>query len=115
MRTPTYRHRQNRKRKGPRIDVLTRIQSHVAGIDCGAFEHVVAVLPIEMRRQYEPSTFTHDLFRLANWTPERVASRAWRWNRLASIGFRFTRSWRRAASSPTGECTALEERPGPAE
>ena len=69
MRTPTYRHRQNRTRKGRgSTAMLPRINPHVAGIDCGASEHVVAVPPDRDAAPVQTfTTFTHDLVRLADW------------------------------------------------
>jgi len=48
--------------------MLTRINPDVAGIDCGASEHVVAVPPDRDANPVQTfTTFTHDLRRLADW------------------------------------------------
>ncbi len=67
------KHNRRRRRRAPRSatpspSVLERIQVDVAGIDCGASEHYVAVpadrdpTPVQSFR-----TFTADLHRLADW------------------------------------------------
>jgi transposase len=67
MKHTTGRWKGQRKGRGS-SGMLTRINPDVAGIDCGASEHVVAVPP---DRDAEPvrtfTTFTHDLLRLADW------------------------------------------------
>jgi hypothetical protein len=48
--------------------VLDRINPHVAGIDCGAAEHYVAVPPDRDPTPVQSfKTFTSDLLRLADW------------------------------------------------
>ncbi len=48
--------------------VLDRINPHVAGIDCGAAEHDVAVPPDRDPTPVQSfKTFTSDLRRLADW------------------------------------------------
>jgi transposase len=48
--------------------MLPRINPDVAGIDCGAAEHVVAVPPDRDAAPVQTfTTFTHDLVRLADW------------------------------------------------
>jgi transposase len=48
--------------------MLPRINANVAGIDCGASEHVVAVPPDRAAAPVQTfTTFTHDLIRLAEW------------------------------------------------
>ena len=71
------------KRNRPRLDpaprsptLLTQINANVAGIDCGAADHYVAVPPDRDRQPVQRfSTFTADLVRLAEWlTACRVTS-----------------------------------------
>src|SRR5262245_40431381 len=63
-------HKRRRSPGKPRVSptVLDRINPNVAGIDCGAAEHFVAVPP---ERDATPvqsfRTFTGDLVRLAEW------------------------------------------------
>ena len=48
--------------------MLTRMNADVAGIDCGASEHVVAVPPDRDAAPVQTfTTFTHDLLHLADW------------------------------------------------
>src|SRR5437660_4728584 len=64
--TPARRQDPKTHRTSPSL--LKRIKRHVAGIDCGAAEHYVAVPP---DRDATPvrafKTFTTDLHRLADW------------------------------------------------
>jgi transposase len=56
-----------RKGRGSRT-LLPRLNPDVAGIDCGASAHVVAVPPDRDAAPVQTfSTFTHDLHRLADW------------------------------------------------
>jgi transposase len=67
-----------RRRGKPRVSpsVLECINPDVAGIDCGSSEHYVAVPPDRDPNPVQSfSTFTHDLYRLAEWlTTCRVTS-----------------------------------------
>lgn len=64
---PSRRHAPKPRRR-PARSLLKRIKRHVAGIDCGAAEHYVAVPP---DRDATPvrafKAFTNDLHRLADW------------------------------------------------
>ena len=69
MTKPAPRRPRSRLMKGRgSTTTLPRMNPDVAGIDCGAAEHVVAVPP---DRDADPvqtfATFTHDLVRLAEW------------------------------------------------
>lgn len=60
------RHRQGASRRRPAV--LDRINRNVAGIDCGAAEHYVAVPPDRRPCPVQSfKTFTSDLLRLADW------------------------------------------------
>ena len=61
------KHNRRRSTGKPRVSptVLDRINPNVAGIDCGAAEHFVAVPPD--RDPTPVPTFTSDLLRLADW------------------------------------------------
>lgn len=64
------KHNRRRSPGKPRVSptVLDRINPHVAGIDCGAAEHFVAVPPDRDPTPVQSfTTFTHDLQRLADW------------------------------------------------
>ncbi len=72
----TPQQRPHRKTRHASPSLLTRINLHVAGIDCGSAEHYVAV-PLD--RDATPvrafKTFTGDLHRLADWlTACRITS-----------------------------------------
>ena len=71
-------HKPRRHRRTPRVSpsVLDRINSNVAGIDCGSAAHFVAVPPDRDRPPVQSfKTFTGDLLRLADWlTACRVTS-----------------------------------------
>jgi len=59
--------RQRKTGRGSRT-LLPRLNPDVAGIDCGASEHVVAVPPDRDPAPVQTfTTFTHDLIRLADW------------------------------------------------
>src|SRR5262245_54426131 len=70
MEDPPMKHNRHPSPGKPRVSppVLDRLNPNVAGIDCGAAEHFVAVPP---DRDPTPvrsfSTFTTDLMRLADW------------------------------------------------
>jgi transposase len=61
-------HKREKPKKKTPVSLLKRINSNVAGIDCGSAEHYVAVPP-----ERDPTavrsfkTFTADLYRLADW------------------------------------------------
>ena len=60
------RHRQGSSRHRPAV--LDRLNLNVAGIDCGAAEHYVAVPPDRSPSPVQSfKTFTSDLLRLADW------------------------------------------------
>ncbi|HUE84729.1 MAG TPA: IS110 family transposase [Vicinamibacterales bacterium] len=64
------KHNRRRSPGKPRLSptVLDRINPNVAGIDCGAAEHFVAVPPDRDPTPVQSfTTFTHDLRRLADW------------------------------------------------
>jgi transposase len=64
------KHNRRRSPGKPRVSptVLDRINPNVAGIDCGAAEHFVAVPPDRDPTPIQSfKTFTRDLFRLADW------------------------------------------------
>jgi transposase len=64
------KHNRRRSPGKPRVSptVLDRINPHVAGIDCGAAEHFVAVPPDRDPTPVQSfTTFTNDLLRLADW------------------------------------------------
>ena len=64
------KHNRRRGPGKPRVSptVLDRINPHVAGIDCGAAEHFVAVPPDRDPMPVQSfKTFTSDLLRLADW------------------------------------------------
>jgi transposase len=64
------KHNRRRSTGKPRVSptVLDRINPHVAGIDCGAAEHYVAVPPDRDPTPVQSfTTFTTDLLRLADW------------------------------------------------
>jgi len=64
------KHNRRRSPGKPRVSptVLDRINPHVAGIDCGAAEHYVAVPPDRDPTPVQSfKTFTNDLLRLADW------------------------------------------------
>lgn len=63
-----HNHRQSTRSSRPSPSVLDRIQVDVAGIDCGAAEHYVAVPPDRDPTPIQSfRTFTADLERLADW------------------------------------------------
>ena len=72
------KHNRRRSPGKPRVSptVLDRINPNVAGIDCGAAEHFVAVPPDRDATPVQSfTTFTSDLHRLADWlTTCRVTS-----------------------------------------
>jgi len=72
------KHNRHRSLGKPRVSptVLDRINPNVAGIDCGAAEHFVAVPPDRDPMPVQSfHTFTGDLLRLAEWlTACRVQS-----------------------------------------
>jgi transposase len=64
------KHNRRRSPGKPRVSptVLDRINPNVAGIDCGAAEHFVAVPPDRDATPVQSfTTFTNDLLRLADW------------------------------------------------
>lgn len=69
MRNQSYRRSGKRTPKGRgSATMLTRMHPNVAGIDCGASEHVVAVPPDRDSAWVQTfTTFTDDLHRLAKW------------------------------------------------
>jgi len=72
------KHNRRRSTGKPRVSptVLDRINPNVAGIDCGAAEHFVAVPPDRDPTPVQSfKAFTSDLLRLADWlTTCRVTS-----------------------------------------
>jgi hypothetical protein len=78
MEEPSMKHNRRRSPGKPRVSptVLDRINRNVAGIDCGAAEHFVAVPPDRDGASVQSfKTFTADLLRLADWlTACRVTS-----------------------------------------
>jgi transposase len=64
----TSRHGQRNGKGRGTSGMLTRSNPNVAGIDCGASHHVVAVPPDRDANPVQTfTTFTHDLIRLADW------------------------------------------------
>src|SRR5712692_4555492 len=78
MEEPPMKHNRRRSTGKPRVSptVLDRINPNVAGIDCGAAEHFVAVPPDRDPTPVQSfKAFTSDLLRLADWlTACRVTS-----------------------------------------
>src|ERR1700681_4102261 len=67
---PPMKHNRRQSTGKPRVSptVLDRINPHVAGIDCGAAEHFVAVPPDRDPTSVQSfKTFTPDLPRLTDW------------------------------------------------
>src|SRR5438034_11813128 len=70
MEEPPMKHNRRRSAGKPRVSptVLDRLNPNVAGIDCGAAEHFVAVPPDRDPTPVQSfTTFTSDLLRLADW------------------------------------------------
>src|ERR1700720_1065288 len=78
MEEPPMKYNRRRSTGKPRVSptVLDRINPNVAGIDCGAAEHFVAVPPDRDPTPVQSfKAFTSDLLRLADWlTACRVTS-----------------------------------------
>jgi transposase len=78
MEEPPMKFKRRRSPGKPRVSptLLEHINPHVAGIDCGSAEHVVAVPPDRDPTPVQTfATFTTDLIRLADWlTACRVTS-----------------------------------------